>query len=107
MAANAAPTTWVEQQRRAGKIHVDNPGEIRWFAGWGPATVIGPCPHTTCRHHATSVIAWGPDYTRYELVTCDVDGHCAGDCRAWSDGSPTATTEWLQVEAEEEEAGRV
>lgn len=86
-------TTWVERQRRAGKIHVDNPGEIRWFAGEGPATVIGPCPHTACPHNAQSTIAWGPDYTRYELVTCDAE--CDGQCRAWTDGGPMATTPWL------------
>lgn len=86
-------TTWVEQQRRAGKIHVDNPGEIRWFAGKGPSRVVGPCPHDGCPHNAQSVIAWGPDYARYELIQCDAD--CAGHCRAWTDGGPVATSPWL------------
>jgi hypothetical protein len=94
----AVSRAWVERQRREGKIHVDNPGEIRWFAGEGPATVIGLCPHHECRHHAQSVIAWGPDYHRYELVQCDVDEHCAGGCRAWTEGDQYASTDWLQVE---------
>ena len=89
--------SWVEQQRRAGKIHVDKPGEIKWFAGYGPRAVIGPCPHIGCRHHAQAVIAWGPDYERYELVECNVSEHCAGRCRAWTDGGPIATTAWLEV----------
>lgn len=93
--------SWVEAQRQAGKIHVDNPGEIRWFHGYGPARVIGPCPHDICRHHAQSVIAWGPDYERYELAVCDVDEHCAGRCRAWTDGGPVVTSQWLQVEGGE------
>lgn len=90
-------TTWVEQQRRAGKIHVDHPGEISWFHGYGPLPIVGPCPHLDCPHNAQSTIAWGPDYERYELVVCDVDQGCASWCRAWTDGSPIATTPWLQM----------
>jgi hypothetical protein len=65
------------------EAHVDNPGEIAWFVGHGPATVVGPCPHADCPHTATGVVAWGPDLERYELVVCDVDDGCAGTCRGW------------------------
>jgi hypothetical protein len=90
---------WAEHQRQAGKIHVDQPGEIRWFSGHGPRAVVGPCPHITCRHLAQGVIAWGPDYERYELIECT--GECARRCRAWTDGGPVATTPWLHVAPEE------
>ncbi|MGD9989057.1 hypothetical protein [Pseudonocardia sp.] len=83
----------------SAQAHLDHPDDFHWFKGEGPRTVMGPCPHTTCRHHAQSVIAWGPDLTRYELVTCDVDEHCAGNCRAWTDGSARSTSPWLQVAA--------
>lgn len=66
--------------------HLDHPGEVHWFHGYGPLPVVGPCPHTNCPHNGTSVIAWGPDYEHYELVTCDVDaedGGCAEQCRGW------------------------
>lgn len=82
--------------------HVDNPGEIRWFAGYGPSPVVGPCPHVGCRHHAQSVIAWGPDTQRYELAQCDVAEGCDGGCRAWTDGTQRNTSPWLEVEAKEQ-----
>lgn len=70
------------------EVHVDADmaGEVRWFKTCVPLPVIGPCPHTRCPHHAQTVVAWGPDYNHYELVTCDVgpvDGGCGGACRAW------------------------
>lgn len=92
---------WVDQQRSAGKIHVDAPGVIRWFAGHHPLPIVGLCPHTACTHHAQGVVAWGPDYQRYELVECDVTDGCAGRCRAWTDGGPTATTPWLLTDGRE------
>lgn len=69
---------------------VETPGQVRFFAGHGPAPVLGPCPHD-CRHNAQSVIAWGPDERRYELMTCDVDDGCAGRCRGWHDVSQDPT----------------
>lgn len=77
--------------------HLDHPGDWHWFKGHGPAPAIGHCPHTTCRHHSQSVIAHGPDLEHYELVVCDVVQGCAGQCRAWTDGSMDASTPWLQV----------
>lgn len=81
------------------EIHLDHPGDLHWFKGYGPLPVIGPCPHHQCRHNAQSTIAWGPDKLRYELVACDVDEHCNGSCRAWTDGSFANTSPWLQVAA--------
>jgi hypothetical protein len=66
----------------SSRAYVDRPGEAHWFAGHGPARLIGPCPHD-CRHHATSVVAWGPDLDHYELVVCDVTDGCDGRCRGW------------------------
>lgn len=83
------------------EIHLDHPGEIHWFKGYGPSPVLGACPHSGCPHNAQSVIAWGPDYERYELTQCDVAAHCDGGCRAWTDGTARATSPWLQVEARE------
>lgn len=79
--------------------HLDHPGEFNWLKGHGPLPVLGPCPHTECCHDEQSVIAWGPDYVHYELVTCDVDDQCDGGCRAWSDGSAQTTSPWLHVSA--------
>lgn len=76
---------------------LDNPGDVRWFSGHGPAPVVGLCPHAGCQHFGQAVIAWGPDLTRYELVRCDDAAGCAGRCRAWTDGSISATTPWLHV----------
>ncbi len=83
------------------EAHVDHPGEIRWFAGYGPSPVLGPCPHSACTHNAQSVIAWGPSYERYELVQCDRPESCDGGCRVWVDGRGQVATEWLEVEAKE------
>lgn len=78
--------------------HLDHPGEISWFKGEGPRTVLGSCPHGSCPHHAQSTIAWGPSMKQYELVVCDVgDAGCRSTCRAWVDGRGVATSPWLQV----------
>jgi hypothetical protein len=74
--------------------HLDHPGDFHWFKGYGPAPVTGACPHT-CWHNAQTVIAWGPDMDRYELVACDAE--CGGECRAWIDGHGVVTSAWLQV----------
>lgn len=87
------------------EAHVDNPGEIRWFKGHGPARVLGPCPHARCRHLGTGVIAWGPSYERYELVACgsirpadEAEDDCAMHCRAWVDERGRTVTAWLNVD---------
>lgn len=59
---------------------LDVPGGVRFFHGHGPAPVLGPCPHD-CEHRHLSVIAWGPDWQRYELIQCDMV--CDGQCRGW------------------------
>lgn len=81
--------------------HLDHPGEIHWFKGETPRPVIGPCPHTACKHLGHGVIAWGPSLDRYELVECGLpgDGGCGAECRAWSDGDGRITTVWLHVAA--------
>lgn len=79
------------------QVYLDHPGDLHWFSGYGPREVLGPCPHAACPHNAQSVVAWGPDATRYELMDCDVDDGCAGNCRAWVNGRGVATTPWLQV----------
>jgi hypothetical protein len=91
--------------------HLDNPGEIRWFKGEGPAAVLGPCPHTACKHLGQSVIAWGPSYDRYELVDCgsldpadESDSECARQCRAWTDKRGHVATTWLNVRTAEQAA---
>lgn len=76
-------------------VHLDHPGEMHWFSGYGPAPVLGECPHLGCEHRGTSVIAWGPDLEHYELAECDMD--CDSTCRAWVDGRTVATTPWLHV----------
>lgn len=50
---------------------------VHWFAGYGPKTVVGPCPHD-CRHMSITNIAWGPDQEHYTLNDCSDCG-----CRAW------------------------
>lgn len=78
--------------------HVDRPGEIHWFKRYGPADLLGPCPHIGCRHKSLRVIAWGPDYRRYTLDQCDEEPGCGGSCRAWhSERSFKATSPWLHV----------
>lgn len=84
------------------EAHLDHPGDIHWFHGYGPATVLGNCPHGNCAHNAQSVIAWGPSYDRYELVACDVINGCATGCRAWVDSQGRVVTPWLQVDARDE-----
>lgn len=59
---------------------IDIPGGVKFFEGRGPAPVLGPCPHD-CEHRCRTVIAWGPDWDRYELLRCD--GGCDGQCRGW------------------------
>lgn len=72
------------------EAHVDHPGEVSWYVGHGPATTLGPCPHSTCPHLGWTTVAWGPDLERYELVVCDdgalqdpLGGGCDGQCRGW------------------------
>lgn len=79
------------------EAHLDHPGEISWFSGYGPAPVIGPCPHTTCPHNMGGNIAWGPDMAHYTLDQCDVADGCNGHCRAWHTDRSVSTTPWLQV----------
>lgn len=59
---------------------LDTPGGVKFFHGHGPAPVLGPCLHN-CPHRHRTVIAWGPDWERYELIQCDQV--CAGQCRGW------------------------
>ncbi len=78
------------------EAHLDHPGEISWYKGYGPVLVLGPCPHA-CPHNAQSAIGWGPDMQRYELVQCDVLGGCETSCRAWANGHGAVATGWLLV----------
>lgn len=85
--------------------HLDHPGEVSWFKGEGPAQVLGPCPHSDCRHLGTGVIGWGPSMARYELVACgsidpadESPSDCAMTCRAWSDERGNIVTPWLHVD---------
>ncbi len=87
--------------------HLDHPGEIHWFTGYGPATVLGVCPHSNCMHWGQSVIAHGPDLRRYELVQCDQMEGCATACRTWVDGQCCATTGWMNVDAVDEDLLRI
>ena len=87
------------------EVHVDAPGEVKWFKRTGPRPVLGPCPHTECRHQGQSVIAWGPSEDRYELVACgdldpsmDAPDDCASHCRAWTNGAGQVVTPWLEVD---------
>lgn len=64
--------------------------DVKWFAGYGPVEVVGPCLHADCPHNATSVIAWGPSLKHYELVTCDVPEGCNGRCRVWESALPNS-----------------
>jgi hypothetical protein len=83
------------------EAHVDNPGEVRWFPGYGPASVLGRCEHN-CTHLDQATVAWGPDPARYELVRCvtatDAESLCAGRCRAWSNSLGRIVTPWLTVD---------
>lgn len=83
------------------EAHLDHPGEITWFKDKGPLPVLGPCPHSSCRHDAQSTLAWGPSMERYELVRCVMPrtgAGCGGTCRAWSDGHGRTATAWLHVD---------
>ncbi len=92
--------------------HLDHPGEISWFKRYGPAPVLGPCPHTNCGHWGTSVVAHGPSMDRYELVDCgsldrgdESPTDCASTCRAWSDSRGRIVTPWLHVDRDAEAVG--
>lgn len=65
------------------QVHVDHPGQMSWFAGKGPARVLGPCTHV-CSHDAMRDIAWGPDNEHYVLVECIARPGCNGKCRSWA-----------------------
>ena len=87
------------------EVHVDHPGEVEWFKSYGPLPVLGPCPHTECKHLDHAVVAWGPSEDRYELVACaganpmeEGSSSCATHCRAWVDGKGRRVTRWLQVD---------
>lgn len=77
---------------------------IKWFSGYGPSEIVGACPHR-CPHNHLAVIAWGPDFRRYELVQCDTPGPggCGGQCRGWEssfphgEGPKSQTWGWKQV----------
>lgn len=93
------------------EAHLDHPGEIHWFKDEIPLPVLGPCPHSQCKHLGQGVIAWGPSMERYELVECgsldpdaESDEDCATHCRAWIDGRGRVTTAWLNVQRDEKGA---
>lgn len=89
------------------EVHLDHPGDWRWYGG-RPAVVVGPCPHATCPHDGARGIADGPDYEHYVLLQCDVPDGCAGQCRGWMAEWPEGEgpggrrwrvpEEWLQVQ---------
>lgn len=66
-----------------GAAHLDHPDETRWFKGWGPAPVVGECPHGGCPHERTGAIAYGPDFAHYVLDVCKEPEGCNGECRGW------------------------
>lgn len=77
-------------------ISIDYPDEVvHWFKSYPEdqrnRQVTGLCPHD-CPHNAASTVAWGPDYRFYELLTCDVDDGCAGNCRGWM--AATGASSW-------------
>lgn len=80
---------------------LDHPGVLKFFVGYGPAPVLGKCPHE-CKHNMLSVIAYGPDWEHYELLTCDAPEGCNGECRGWRvvtsmDDSSNRIRRWLHV----------
>ena len=77
-------------------VDPDMRGRVHFFSGYGPADVLGDCPHNACGHYGQSVIAWGPDERRYVLVTCDDNDGCAGHCRGWADTRQRVTV-WRLV----------
>jgi hypothetical protein len=73
---------------------------IRWYrseiAGEALRKPTGPCPHTDRRHWGRTVVAWGGDLEHYELVVCDDNPGCAGNCRGWSsEVHPRGVRVWL------------
>lgn len=76
------------------EAHVDRPGEVTWWSGFGPEPIGGPCPHL-CVHEQQRIVAWGPSYERYELVACMDAIGCGGLCRAWTDQFDRVVTAWL------------
>ncbi len=83
----------------------DMRGEVvRWYrselGGHALRTPVGPCPHAACRHWGQSVVGWGGDLDHYELVVCDDDPGCAGNCRGWSaETRPRGVRQWLELGA--------
>jgi hypothetical protein len=71
------------------EVHLDHPGDVTWFKGYGPLPTLGPCEHV-CEHRAIGDIAWGPDFERYTLIKCDDPDGCAGRCRGWFAEYPPA-----------------
>lgn len=65
------------------QVNVDHPGQVSWFAGKGPAKILGPCPHD-CEHGVIRCVAWGPDNEHYTLVECFESDGCQGCCRSWT-----------------------
>jgi rRNA maturation protein Nop10 len=62
------------------ETHLDHPGEVTWFEGYGPKRPLGlPCNHPCDHNFSCSVIAWGPDYEHYCIVECKECG-----CRSWT-----------------------
>lgn len=64
--------------------HLDNPGDVTWFDGYGPLPVVGPCPHDCDHAWGLATVAWGPDHEHYSLNECKQRGGCEGACRGWS-----------------------
>jgi hypothetical protein len=83
-----------EQPGTHPKSTLNNPGDVVWFPDCGPKPTVGHCNHA-CGHTAQRVIAWGPDWTHYELVQCD--DACAGACRTWVDDWGRKATAWIEV----------
>ena len=83
------------------EAHLDHPGEISWWSGYGPAPVVGPCPHTNCPHLDSACVAYGPDWKHYTLERCVMPDGCNGNCRAWHDENMRTTTPWMQVQPAE------
>lgn len=64
------------------EVHLDHPGEVSWFAGHGPAPILGKCEHR-CEHRDTRTVAWGHDFDHYELAVCVEPTGCNKQCRGW------------------------
>lgn len=74
------------------EVHLDHPGDVRWFKGHAPAPVLGDCPHTGCPHEHTGAVAYGPDHAHYVLDACNEPGGCDGTCRGWFGEWPAGHT---------------